>query len=577
MTDSEIQNLLFEFRSIRLKNFSDLYVILYLALLCKKKKAVGDLAFDRSVISGIKNEPLRKSIEKSIRGIGENGIMQVFRQINDKLFDAEQIKSVILANFGNSLGLKNELYYSTPPVISRLASAILDVKKNESFADFYSGMGEIIVSGDINTKDVTCYDINEEAILISMIKSEVKGMPAKFEIKDLLKIDTNKEKFAQFDKIYAEPPFGLKFESNDLSRLAYYTGMPIRERQSDWATVALAINSLNEGGKAVFVLPAGSAFNMRSQEIREFLIKNQLLSTIFEFPAGAYTYTGIKVLMYVIEKKPKNKVKMINLPKLESDASRLSSRNFLEKNLPNIIRAYESSEETEISKYVSYEEEILKDSCISLLPSSYFKEILKFSCKEYRLKDIVTIFKGVNVPTEMDEMSECSEETDYVLINISDIQDCVLTKKAYVNEFKTSVRSICTTKEGFGYLIVSRMFNHKKTCVLEEKPRKKIFSGANTFVFEFDKKVLDPYYLQYCFVHEEGKLFSNVPQGSALTLLTSKSFEDMSIPVPDMDIQTKIATSFKATIDKIKKAKEVLAQADDDLKTMNLFKGVIIK
>ena len=296
MLEYEINNI-FEKVSRPGEDVSDKYVILYLLWLQKKNEGDRGIAmhFDNSITANIENPDLRERIERRVKEIGVREIERFFDTLDKYAHDADLIK--------NSLILNDEKFYkiwsdSTPKVVSKLASAILDVKENESFADFYCGKGEMIVNGDINTKDITCYDINDSAILTSMIRSAVKGLSAKFEKKDLLKDEIERS----FDRIYAEPPMGQKYESKDLCRMEYLTGMPIRERQSDWAAVATAIKHLNDSGRAVFVLPAGTAFNSRSEDIRQDLLTKQLLSAVIEFPAGALTYTGAKILMYVIEK-----------------------------------------------------------------------------------------------------------------------------------------------------------------------------------------------------------------------------------------------------------------------------------
>ena len=115
-----------------------------------------------------------------------------------------------------------------------------------------------------------------------------------------------------FDRVIANPPFSLKnwgheeAESDEYGRYPY--GIPSKNA-GDLAFVQHMIASLNAEGMMGVVMPHGILFRgSKEKQIREGILKDDLLDAVIGLPAGLFYGTGIPACLLIINKnKPKSR------------------------------------------------------------------------------------------------------------------------------------------------------------------------------------------------------------------------------------------------------------------------------
>ena len=108
------------------------------------------------------------------------------------------------------------------------------------------------------------------------------------------------------DTIISNPPYSLSWVPVNDERFDGYKLAP--KSKADYAFILDGIYSLKNNGTAVFILPHGVLFRGQAEgDIRENLIKNNLLDAVIGLPSNLFTNTGITVCILVFKKNRVNK------------------------------------------------------------------------------------------------------------------------------------------------------------------------------------------------------------------------------------------------------------------------------
>lgn len=108
------------------------------------------------------------------------------------------------------------------------------------------------------------------------------------------------------DTIISNPPYSLSWVPVNDERFDGYKLAP--KSKEDYAFILDGIYSLKNNGTAVFILPHGVLFRGQAEgDIRENLIKNNLLDAVIGLPSNLFTNTGIPVCILVFKKNRVNK------------------------------------------------------------------------------------------------------------------------------------------------------------------------------------------------------------------------------------------------------------------------------
>jgi len=112
----------------------------------------------------------------------------------------------------------------------------------------------------------------------------------------------------KFDLIVANPPFGMRLDRHNRG---------IEIRTVEHYLLKKGLQSLNENGKLIAILPQGILFRGLEDHLRKFLVDHDLIDTIISLPGGLLLNTGVPLVVIVLNKKKKlpGKVRFVDAKK----------------------------------------------------------------------------------------------------------------------------------------------------------------------------------------------------------------------------------------------------------------------
>ena len=146
-----------------------------------------------------------------------------------------------------------------------------------------------------------------------------------------------------FGTIVSNPPYSLKWDGGRDMRLMGWDTPP--KSKADYLFVIDALNRLDEGGTAVFVLPHGVLFRGASEgKIRADIIERGYLHAVIGLPDNLFMHTGIPVCLMVLRKGRESGRESDGT--LFIDASKLFEKRgkvnvISERHISQIVNAYE--------------------------------------------------------------------------------------------------------------------------------------------------------------------------------------------------------------------------------------------
>ena len=244
--------------------------------------------------------------------------------------------------------------------INKLAARILKVNENDSYKDFACGYG--LSSYEIITESLKrgyLSDINQENIQIALILAIIQNKnneKLSFEVANVFNRD---ERNTPVTKLFVDFPYNLKIE-----KFQYGT--------SDGNVVAISkiIDSLEQGGTAVFTCPSGMLFKETKEvvECRKKLAEQGLIEAVITLPPLSYS-TSINTNLLVLSKKENKNVVVIDASDNKyfqfSNNARSSKSELTKEGIERIIEIYNNKQEFPgISKVVVNSELIEKNTFV---------------------------------------------------------------------------------------------------------------------------------------------------------------------------------------------------------------------
>ena len=250
----------------------------------------------------------------------------------------------------------------TPAGIAHLSKIVLQVNKENVYADFVAGAGlsTLTIVPDKDTKIITS-EINAECAAVAAMLYIMAGY------KDIsITVENSLAKYedevAIADKMFIDAPLNVKKVIED------------KNYSSTYLAVEKTMNMLKDNGTAVVVVPGSMLFGMTKTQIeqRRKLLNNKWLQAVIALPPCFYS-AGVGVNLLLISKTNNENVLFIN-------ASNNGVMTFSEKDRRNnilttegistIAQIIENGEEIlGISKFCSAEE--IAEMNYDLTPAKY--------------------------------------------------------------------------------------------------------------------------------------------------------------------------------------------------------------
>ena len=264
------------------------------------------------------------------------------------------------------LATRDRFSSATPSSLCQLAKELLAHTSYDNLYDPAIGTGKLAYEVSMNHENVKIYgqdihptELNSCRMLLTLSGRihELSYLKEGHTITAPKHLEGNKLK--RFDCVVSQPPFGLRdwgieqiLEDDD----RFHRGLPPRVH-GDYAFITQVVESLNESGKALMILPSSPLFReAREGEIRKQLIQENLVETVISLPGNMLHGTAIPVNIVIFNKqKSNNDIFFINAI---SFVNRQRTQSTLtESAIKELANLYHTREEVEeISRIISLDE-----------------------------------------------------------------------------------------------------------------------------------------------------------------------------------------------------------------------------
>ncbi|MCH7414329.1 N-6 DNA methylase [Belliella sp. R4-6] len=239
----------------------------------------------------------------------------------------------LLKHFADESGKKGGQFY-TPNQVVRLLVQLMKPEAGMSIYDPTVGSGGMLIQAHQyieehgqNSNDLELFGQENDPTVVAICKMNIilhNITKYNIEYGDTLEEPLNERdgQIIQFDRVIANPPFSQNYNRATMQYPARfsYGFAPETGKKGDLMFVQHMLASCKRTGKVVVVMPHGVLFRGgKEKEIRENMLKADVLEGIISLPPQLFYGTGIPACVMVFNKsKPdslKNKVFIINADK----------------------------------------------------------------------------------------------------------------------------------------------------------------------------------------------------------------------------------------------------------------------
>ena len=239
----------------------------------------------------------------------------------------------LLKHFADESGKKGGQFY-TPNQVVRLLVQLMKPEAGMSIYDPTAGSGGMLIQSHQyieeqgqNANDLELFGQENDPTVVAICKMNIilhNINKYTIEYGDTLDEPLNEKdgQLIQFDRVIANPPFSQNYNRATMQYTARfsYGFAPETGKKGDLMFVQHMLASCKRTGKVVVVMPHGVLFRGgKEKEIRENMLKADVLEGIISLPPQLFYGTGIPACVMVFNKsKPdslKNKVFIVNADK----------------------------------------------------------------------------------------------------------------------------------------------------------------------------------------------------------------------------------------------------------------------
>lgn len=239
----------------------------------------------------------------------------------------------LLKHFADESGKKGGQFY-TPNQVVRLLVQLIKPEAGMSIYDPTAGSGGMLIQSHQyieeqgqNANDLELFGQENDPTVVAICKMNIilhNITKYNIEYGDTLEEPLNEKdgQIIQFDRVIANPPFSQNYNRSTMQYPARfsYGFAPETGKKGDLMFVQHMLASCKRTGKVVVVMPHGVLFRGgKEKEIRENMLKADVLEGIISLPPQLFYGTGIPACVMVFNKSKadslKNKVFIVNADK----------------------------------------------------------------------------------------------------------------------------------------------------------------------------------------------------------------------------------------------------------------------
>lgn len=455
----------------------------------------------------------------------------------------------------------NEWMYSSPSSLNQLVTKIIDLKESDSFCDFGSGDGKLLLNifDTAHINKVSCkytgYEINARQVLVSKCLMHMLGVNASIINCDFMR-EFHQE---QFDKGYLYPPFGLRYSITEWDSLkGIYGDLFTSRTESELLYLLKAFENIKNSGKMVAIFTRGVAFRNSGMLARKYLVENNYVEGIISLPARTLGDTSIPIDLWILtkNKKKSNVIKMLDA---SNDILDEGSKNTVELDASTIVEKYENN-----AKCVPIDD--IKKHEYSLSINIYETEKLTNSIPyPVNVGDICEVEKGSQYTMSKFKDQISNVPTDYQLLTSINIQDGIVDYDSltYINPDPKLLKF----KLEEGDIVITTKSTVVKTFVANDLPNRNIIVTGGMIILKPDLSKVYPTYIKMFLDSSIGKSeFKSIIKGNTIGFIPFKEFKErMIVSCPSLEKQNELSEQYNNMLWTINALTKQLADTKDEL------------
>ena len=518
--------------------FGNIYIALYLIELIGRREDLRDCSLD-TLIRNIENTDVADYVQERYSDDLWKRIADCANRYNAYSLCKEMIRDIF-----------DESHEATPESVCRLAMEILDIKSGETVADIGCGTGNFMVevSKSVDGCHLHGFELNTRAKVVAEIRNEMLGTEANLYLGDVFSILEASDKALSFDKVFANYPFGLRIKMMQkgkeyLERLTEKIPSISKATSSDWVFNSLLVDAIRPTGRAAGIMTVGSAFNTIDAPARKYFVEKGLIEAVIALPQNVFYNTGIHTILVVLSHGNES-IRFVDAREMCTVGRRYNT--FSDEDISRIIEAYHTNGEH--SKVVPIE--TIRENAYVLSPERYFSNVREYKNGVAFQDVILNITRGASIKAKDLDAIASEEPTQYQYLMLKNINNGVIDANLpYITEIAEKHEKYCIRDNN---LILSKNGYPYKVAIASVPGDKMILASGNMYVIELDEDKVDPYYIKAFLESEQGiNVLKSITVGATIPNIGVESLRKVKIPLPDMEVQQRIALRYKATLDEI--------------------------
>lgn len=424
-----------------------------------------------------------------------------YRIFDELLFKLEEI-------MGKSSG-----GYIQPEELTHLMLNLADIKQGDKVYNPFAGLVSFGVKLE---KDISYFaqEINEQTYVKGQLRLMAYNKLNKVEFSRQDSIEFWPE-HTKFDSIVSSPPISYRIRNKYPE---------VESRSIEEFFLKKSVDSLKNTGKGVALVSNGVLFRSgQENELREWLIEEDLIESIISLPKNILTNTSIQTNIIVLSKKKDKKgiVKFLDASSLYSETKGRTNK----LNVGQVTSIYQSSNNSENTRFVSLSE--IKANDYDLSVSRYFVENIT---KEFEGVELGEILYKANV-----EKVKSEDKVPYM--KIGDLNDNEMGVYSDTSEIEKSIVKRGGFKVNEPVLLLAIRFKNLKPTILDSSPADLIISN-DIKAFTVDTNKVDLGYLVFelrkDYVQEQVIKYQS---GTTMPYLSVDDLFKIKIKLPSKDQQ----------------------------------------
>lgn len=462
------------------------------------------------------------------------------------------------------LSLRQRFADNSNSKLIEIAYRLLKIDNDDMVFDLGSGLGSFLAGVykysykyNIRLSSLNGLEINHNIQAISQMALELlidnnSNIKSKIVYSNILTDDNH----FTYNKGYVFPPLGLKLMGTDSVFKTLKNDVMLSPRNTpEWIFIDKLLRNWKGNNRRAFAITTGRAlFNAADKDYREYLLKQGLIEGIIEFPQSLVEDISVKVFGIVFSNNNKQ-VKLVDASSFVTQDKRTNSVNV---NVDDIIHFYENDNSS--TKYIN---ELLEYQ--NWIPSTVLLDIVKPK-NGVKLSEVSKVFTGsqYTIRNFQDKISQI--KTEYQLLTSSDIQDGTIDidKLEYINNSDIKLDKFAVN---YNDIIITSKSSKVKIAVIDFEPSNKIIVTGGMIIIRPVSSKLNPTYLKIYLESEQGqKLLKSIQKGMTIVTLNSKELAEITIPLPPISHQYKIAQRFNSKLSTLWALKSEVTKIENDLK-----------